>query len=58
MSVPRARLLDQAKLHNSLQELAASADNLNALSDQLNKQVIEVESAEQDGDRSHRQREQ
>lgn len=41
----RARLLDHAKLHASLEELATSADNLNALSDQLNKQVAEVESS-------------
>ncbi len=45
MSVPRVRLLDQAKLQNSLQELASSADSLNSLSDQLTKQVTEIESS-------------
>ena len=45
MSVVRARLLDRPKLQKSLQELAGSADNLNALSDQLNNQVTDVESA-------------
>lgn len=45
MSLPRARLLDREKLQNSLQELASSADTLNSLSDQLNKQILDVESA-------------
>ena len=39
------RLLDETKLQNSLQELASSAHNLNSLSDQLTKQVTEVESS-------------
>lgn len=45
MCAARAPLIDHAKLQNSLKELAASADNLNTLSDQLTKQVTEVESA-------------
>ena len=44
MSIPRVPLLDQAKLNSSLQELASSADKLNSLSDQLTKQIAEVES--------------
>lgn len=45
MPTPRAHLLDHAHLQSSLQELSASATNLNTLSDQLSKQVAEVESA-------------
>ena len=45
MATPRVPLLDRAKLQSSLKELAASADTLNSLSDQLNAQVAEVESA-------------
>jgi len=45
MSLPRARLLDHERLQNSLQELTSSADTLNSLSDKLNKQVSDVESA-------------
>jgi hypothetical protein len=45
MALPRARLLDYDRLQHTLQELASSADKLNSLSDELNKQVSDVESA-------------
>jgi hypothetical protein len=45
MALPRARLLDRDRLQNSLQELTSSANKLNSLSDELNKQVSDVESA-------------
>lgn len=45
MPTARVPLLDQVKLRNSLHELASCADNLNSLSDQLTKQVTEIESS-------------
>jgi hypothetical protein len=45
MSVIRRRVLDHDKLQKSLQELTSSADTLNSLSDQLNRQVSDVESS-------------
>jgi hypothetical protein len=43
LKLKNVRLLDQQKLQASLQELASSADALNSLSDQLTKQILDVE---------------